>query len=143
MHIARALFHGGAKLLGNQLRKRALPKKIMKRGGTEDEEILATKAGSTVPGKICTTRGDFVLTTRRIYYNGIGNLFCKSVELHLPLWRIENVAFEKGWFSHRYLSLQIGEEKHRFGIDGGAELEELLPRSIDAAKQSGDFPVAF
>lgn len=143
MHLAKALIHGGAKLLGNHLRKRALPKKLMKRGGTEEESILATKAGSTVPGKVCQTRGDFVLTTRRIYYDGGGLLFFKSVELHLPLWRITNVTFEKGWFSYRYLAFQVGEEKCRFGLDGGAELEALLPAAIEAARTSGDFPVSF
>ncbi|WP_395748320.1 hypothetical protein [Prosthecobacter sp.] len=141
-HLTKAILHGGAKLIGAQFRKQALPKKIMKKGGTEDEEVLCSKRGRTVskPGAMFgSTAGDVILTTRRFAYFNTGLI--SSVELHLPLWKMTNVAFEKNWMGAHFLSFQVDGQQHCFCIDGGAEVQEKLPGALEAARQSGDRPV--
>ncbi|WP_395748318.1 hypothetical protein [Prosthecobacter sp.] len=142
-HLTKAILHGGAKLIGAQLRKRALPKKIMKKGGTEDEEVLCSKRGGAVakPGAVFgSSKGDIILTSRRLAYFGNGLL--KSVELHLPLWKISNVDFRKGGLLlNSYLSFQVDGQQHCFAIEGGDELAENLSVAMEAAAQGSDHPI--
>jgi hypothetical protein len=141
-HLTKAILHGGAKLIGAHLRKQALPKRIMKKGGTEDEELLCSKRARTVskPGAMFgSTLGDLILTTRRLAYFNPGLM--SSVELHLPLWKMTDIAYEKNWMACHYLSFQVDGQKFCFLHDGGAEWHEKLLGAQQAARESGDCPV--
>jgi hypothetical protein len=137
MHPFHLITKGVISLLRSKV---VLPNRIMKNGGIATETMLLSKKAWTKKGKVCNTRGDIYLTTRRLVYIGIGNLFYKSIEWHIPLWQVSDITVEKGMLGTHHLSFKAAETDYRVSVDFAGDFHTCLLSAIGDAHNAEERP---